>query len=111
MHRCPKTGSRVTGPLPPTLDEMRTETSLAPVPSSRHCSRLPAGEVGGMGGSGGGGVHGRGCAWDESPSASASLTTVRRDDPHPPASQVSREAQVGKHMRACAHKPSRALHT
>lgn len=50
MHRCPETGSGVTGPLPPTLDEMRTETSLAPVPSSRHCSRLPAGEVGGMGG-------------------------------------------------------------
>lgn len=38
-----------------------------------------------------------GCAWDEFPSASASLTTVRRDDP--PASQSSREAQVGTRER------------
>ena len=57
MHRCSETGSGVTGPLPPTLDEMRTETSLAPVPGSRRCSRLPAGEVGGMGGAGGEGAR------------------------------------------------------
>ena len=111
MHRRSETGSGVTGSLPPTLDEMRTETSLASVPSSRRCSRLPAGKVGGMGGGCGvWRVHGRGCAWDESSSASASLTTIRRDDPHLPASQGSREAQVGKHVRACSQALKGSAH-
>ena len=55
-------------------------------------------------------MYGRGCAWDESSSASTSLTTIRRDDPHLPASQGSREAQVGKHMSTCSQALKGSAH-